>query len=86
MDSSLQTISAKYYAYLLDRLNDEIKKRRHLAKKDDNAPAYSQIVAAAKIQELNFELLSHLPYSPDLTSKIDLADKDLKTMKTIFVL
>lgn len=67
-----KTITGAYYASLLDRLNDEIKKKRpHLAKKkilfhDDNAPSHTSIIAQAKKHELGFELLPHPPYSPDL--------------------
>jgi len=63
-----------YYANLLQRLSDEIKKKRpHLAKKkvlfhQDNAPVHTSVIAMAKINELKFELLPHAPYSPDLAS------------------
>lgn len=33
----------------------------------DVAPAHKSFIAIAKINELMFELLSHAPYSPDLT-------------------
>lgn len=51
-----------------------------------NVCAYFSIIAAAKINQLKFEFLPHLPYSPDLalsdyglflTSKIDLFDVSL---------
>src|SRR5436190_22178427 len=67
-----KTINGEYYANLLQRLSDEIKKKRaHLAKKkvlfhQDNAPVHTSVIAVAKINELNFELLPHAPYSPDL--------------------
>src|SRR5436190_12976832 len=67
-----KTINGEYYANLLQRLSDEIKKKRpHLAKKkvlfhQDNAPVHTSVIAMAKINELNFELLPHAPYSPDL--------------------
>ncbi|GFV80980.1 mariner Mos1 transposase [Trichonephila clavipes] len=32
----------------------------------DNAPSHTSAVAMAKIHELQFELLDHPPYSPDL--------------------
>lgn len=53
---------------LLQRLTEEIKtKRPHLVKKEvllhqDNAP----IIAMVKINELKFELLPHVPFSPDV--------------------
>ena len=67
-----RTINGEYYASLLDRLSEEIKKKRpHFAKKkvlfhQDNAPVHTCAVAIAKIHELRFELLPHPPYSPDL--------------------
>lgn len=66
------TITGAYYAALLDRLVDEIgKKRPHMKKKkilflDDNAPSHTSMVAMAKKHELSFELVPHPPYSPDL--------------------
>lgn len=53
-------------------MSDEIKEKRpHLAKKkiffhQDNAPVHTFVIAMAKINELQFELLLHAPYSPDL--------------------
>jgi len=44
--------------------------RPHLAKKKvlfhhDNAPAHTSALAKAKLVELGYKLLPHLPYSPD---------------------
>lgn len=67
-----KTINSDYYCALLDRLKNEIaKKRPHLSKKkciflQDNAPAHKSIKTMAKLHELRFELLLHPPYSPDL--------------------
>lgn len=67
-----RTITGEYYAALLDRLNNEIKKKRpHMAKKkvlfhQDNAPAHTSMITMAKLNELKYELLPHPPYSPDL--------------------
>ncbi|XP_014484314.1 PREDICTED: histone-lysine N-methyltransferase SETMAR-like [Dinoponera quadriceps] len=67
-----KAITGQYYASLLDRLNDEIKKKRpHLAKKkilvyQDNASAHKSVKAMAKLNELRYELLPHPPYSSDL--------------------
>ena len=64
-------INRDYYCALLDRLQEEItRKRPHLLKKKyiflhENAPAHKSIKTLAKINELRFELLSHPPYSPD---------------------
>ena len=65
-------INGDYYAKLLQRLSNEIKKKRpHLAKKkvlfnQDNAPVHTSVIAMAKINEFEFKLLLHVPYSPDL--------------------
>ncbi|KAL7724756.1 hypothetical protein ACLKA6_008633 [Drosophila palustris] len=67
-----QTINSDYYMALLERLKDEIaKKRPHMAKKkvlfhQDNAPCHKSMKTMAKLNELGFELLPHPPYSPDL--------------------
>jgi hypothetical protein len=58
----------------LERLNDEIKKKRpHLKKKNllfhqENAPVHKSIKTTAKSHELGYELLPHPPYSPDLAT------------------
>ena len=65
-------ITGAYYAALLDRLVDEIRKKRpHLRKKrilfhNDNTPSHTSNIAQAKKHELGFESLPHPPYSPDL--------------------
>lgn len=67
-----RTINGVYYANLLQRLSEEIQRKRpHLVKKkillhQDNAPVHTCAVAKAKIEELRYELLPHPPYSPDL--------------------
>lgn len=67
-----KTINGVYYANLLQRLSDEIKKKRpYLRKKNvlfdqDNAPVHTSLIAMAKINELKFQLLPHAPYSLDL--------------------
>ena len=67
-----KTVSGAYNASLLDKLKKEIaEKRPHLQKKkilfhQDNAPSHTSAFARAKIHELRFELLDHLPYSPGL--------------------
>jgi histone-lysine N-methyltransferase SETMAR len=67
-----KTITGAYYAALLDRLVDELKKKRpHLAKKkvlfhDDNAPSHTSNIGKAKKHELGFESFDQPPYSPDL--------------------
>ena len=65
-------ITGTYYAALLDRLVDEIRKKQpHLKKNkifflDDNVPFHISNIAPAKKHELGFESLTHRPYSPDL--------------------
>lgn len=67
-----KTINGVYYATLLDELKKNIEEKRPgLAKKkilfhQDNAPCHKSAIAMAKINELQFELLPHAPYSPDL--------------------
>ena len=66
------TVTDACYAASLNRLVDEIRKKRpHLNKKkilfpDDNAPSQTSNIAQAKKHELGFESLPHPPYSPDL--------------------
>jgi hypothetical protein len=59
-----QTINSKYEIALLERLNDEIKKKRsHLKKKKvlvhqhNNAPVHKSIKTTAKLHELGYGLL-----------------------------
>ncbi|GFX94317.1 mariner Mos1 transposase [Trichonephila clavipes] len=67
-----KTITGAYYASLLDKLKAELAgKRAHLQKKkillhQDNALSHTSAVVMVEIQELQFELLDHPPYSPDL--------------------
>jgi len=69
-----KTMTGQYYANLLGRFDAElIRKWPHLAKKKvlfhhDNAPVHSSAIATAKLVELRYELLPHLPYSPNLAS------------------
>lgn len=62
-----------YYTSLLDRLNEEIKKKRpNLTKQKkvlfhhDNAPAHTALNVVTKFNELDHEVLPHPAYSPDL--------------------
>ena len=67
-----RAVTGAYYAALLGRLVEEIRKKRpHLKKKkiifyDDNAPSYTLNIAQAKMHELCFKSLSHSLHSPDL--------------------
>ena len=65
-----QAIRGAYYASLLHRTSEEIKKKRSHLKKilfhQDNARVHTGAISMAKIMELKFELLQHLPYSLDL--------------------
>lgn len=67
-----KTVNKEYYTALVDRLNDEIKKKRpHLSKKkilfhQDNARPHKAALTMEKFNELGWELLPHPPYSPDL--------------------
>jgi [histone H3]-lysine36 N-dimethyltransferase SETMAR len=66
----------------LERLNDEIKKKRpHLKKKkvhQENAPVHISLKTTAKLHELGYELLPHLPYSPDRALSAFFLFADLK--------
>jgi hypothetical protein len=70
----------------LERLNDEIKKKRpHLKKKKalfhkDNAPCHKSIKTMAKLHKLGYELLPHPPYSPDLAPSNFFLFANLKRM------
>ena len=52
------------------RLKEEIAEKWPQEEKvlfhQDNAPCHKSIAMMAKLHELHFELLLHLPYSPDL--------------------
>ena len=60
-----QTITGAYYASLLHRLSDEIKKKSPYLKKkkilfhQDNARVHTCAVSMTKVMELKFELLQH---------------------------
>lgn len=81
-----RTINSDYYCALLDRLKNEIAlKRPHMKKKkilfhQDNAPCHKSMKTMAKMNELNFELLPHPPYSPDLVPSDYWLFSDLKKM------
>lgn len=67
-----KTITGEYYCNLLDQLDEKIREKRPgLQKKKvifhhDNAPAHRGALATAKLVGLQYELLEHPPYSPDL--------------------
>lgn len=55
---------------------DTRAKHPHLVKKKvllhkDNALVHTSSVVVAKLHELDFELLLHAPYSPDLTARFN---------------
>jgi histone-lysine N-methyltransferase SETMAR len=66
------SITGQYYANLLDQLKEAIKKKRRgkltegILFLQDNAPAHTSNVVAAKLNTLGFQLVHHPPYSPDL--------------------
>ena len=81
-----KTINSDYYIALLDRLSAEIKKKRpHMVKKkvlfyQENAPCHKSIETMVKLNELSFEWLPFLLYSPDLASSDYWIFADLKKM------
>ena len=67
------TITKEVYCAQLDRLNQELKNKRHhlVSRKGvilhhDNAKPHTAKMTLSKIQELGWEILPHPPYSPDL--------------------
>ncbi len=81
-----RTINREYYIALLVHLKKEIaKKQLQMNKKkvlfhQDNAACHKLIATMAKLHELHFELLPHLPYSIDLTPSNYWLFADLKRM------
>ena len=67
-----KTINGECYAKLLRELQQAIKSKRpgKLTKgvllHQDNAPAHKSLVAMFAVHDCGFELIDHLPYSPDL--------------------
>jgi len=67
-----KTVTGVYYTELIRKLRSAIKEKRRgklshgVLLHQDNAPARTSAVAMAAIRECGFELLSPLPYSPDL--------------------
>ncbi|XP_014486230.1 PREDICTED: histone-lysine N-methyltransferase SETMAR-like [Dinoponera quadriceps] len=67
-----KTITGEYYASLLERLDEEIAKKRPYLEKErvllhqDDVQVPTSAIAMAKLHELGYELLPHPPYSPDL--------------------
>ena len=57
-----RTITGQYYASLLDRLNEEIKKKtttfdeKKVLLYQDNAPAHSSVIVTVKLFELRYEI------------------------------
>ena len=67
-----KTVTGVYYADQIRKLRAAIKEKRRgklchgVLLHHDNAPAHTSAVAKATVQECGFQLLNHLPYSPDL--------------------
>ena len=87
-----KTINSDYYCALLNRLKEEItRKRPHLLKKkciflQDDAPTNKLLKTMAKINELRFELLPHPPYSPVVApSDFVLKPKEMAPGTEIFI-
>lgn len=79
-----KTINSEYYIQLLIKLREEIAVKRPGMYKtkilfhQDNAPAHRSMARMAKLSELNFKLLPHPPYNPDLTPSDYFLFSDLK--------
>jgi histone-lysine N-methyltransferase SETMAR len=80
------TVIGEYYSNLLRRLRDAIKeKRRGKLRKDvillhDNARPHSCSLSVATAAELNFELVPHSVYSPDMAPSDYHLFKNLKSI------
>jgi histone-lysine N-methyltransferase SETMAR len=67
-----KTITGEYYSNLLTRVDEKIREERPgLQKKgiifhQDNAPAHKSVFAMGKLRGMQYELLEHPSYSPDL--------------------
>lgn len=65
-----QTVNAQLYSSQLERLNEKIEEKRPDLKKvillHDNARPHTAKLTRSTIHSLNWELLPHPPYSPDL--------------------
>jgi histone-lysine N-methyltransferase SETMAR len=68
-----KTTNSEVHRQQLDRVNECLKgKRLHLVKRkwvvfhQDNARPHASKMTQQKIKELNWEILDHPPYSPDL--------------------
>jgi hypothetical protein len=67
-----RTLNGTYYTDELTRLRQEIARKRRakpvqtILLLHDNAPANTSRVAMAASTNCGFEILPHLPYSPDL--------------------
>ena len=67
-------INSDYCMALLDQLSAKIRKKRPRMQKkkvlfhQDNAPCHKSMKTMDKLNELNFKLLPHPPYSLDLVT------------------
>lgn len=67
-----KTINSVYYTSLLERLNEEIKKKRAQKPEEkglfheDNSPRHKSMITIVKFYELKLEILTHPPYPLDL--------------------
>ena len=80
-----KTINSDYHMASLDRLSAEIKKKQpHMQKKvlfhKNNAPCHKSMKTMVELNALNFELLPHPPYSPNLAPSDYWLFADLKKM------
>ena len=69
--SSNQTINSELYCEQLQRLQQAIERpelinRRGVVFHHDNAQLHTSLMTRQKLRELGWEILMHLPYSPDI--------------------
>ncbi|KAF7269300.1 hypothetical protein GWI33_017665 [Rhynchophorus ferrugineus] len=84
-----RTINSDYYIALLDRLKEEITEKTAAFEEKkvlihrDIAPCHKSVKTMTKIHELDFELLLHPPYFPDMAASDYFPFSDLKRMLSV---
>lgn len=78
-----KTINSEYYMSLLQRLKEEkitANGKETILFHQGNAPCHKSIKTMVRLHELNFQLLPHPPYSPDVPPSGYWLLADLKQM------
>ncbi|KAG5327048.1 SETMR methyltransferase, partial [Acromyrmex heyeri] len=61
-----QTITGAYYLEAIERKRPELINRREVVFHHDNARLHISLITRQKLRELDWEVLMHPPYSPDI--------------------